>query len=246
MGADAYEILALCMRYVFAALMLLIVLRAWRITAADGARATKLRRLSPQTGIVGELLVVGGGERARDGMRYRLILEGTVGSGRRCDIRIRHSSVRSRHAVFQMTNEGLFIRSHAGARIADGHGRQRREMTLHDGDILFIGHVRLMLVLSEADEAPEELERRHRRIRRAQEEERAEREDVFDIPQSKPKDLFLSNPAGAQRSGDIDADARYDEYDDARYDEYDDADADTRCDEYDNAEADEPDDYDQY
>ena len=233
MGADAYEILALCMRYVFAALMLLIVLRAWRITAADGARATKLRRLSPQTGIVGELLVVGGGERARDGMRYRLILEGTVGSGRRCDIRIRHSSVRARHAVFQMTNEGLFIRSHAGARIADGHGRQRREMTLHDGDILFIGRVRLMLVLSEADEAPEELERRHRRIRRAQEEERAERDDdFFDVPRQEPEDLFLSNPAGAQRSGEIDTETRYDEYDDARYDEYDDA------------EPDEPDDYD--
>ena len=222
MGADAYEILALCMRYVFAALMLLIVLRAWRITAADGARATKLRRLSPQTGIVGELLVVGGGERARDGMRYRLILEGTVGSGRRCDIRIRHSSVRSRHAVFQMTNEGLCIRSHAGARIADGHGRQQREMTLHDGDVLFIGRVRLMLVLSEADEAPEELERRRRRIRRAQEEERGEHPDeIFEIPRDDPGDLFLSNPAGAQRSGEFDADAQYDEYDDAEPDDYD-------------------------
>ena len=228
MGADAYEILALCMRYVFAALMLLIVLRAWRITAADGARATKLRRLSPQTGIVGELLVVNGGERARDGMRYRLILEGTVGSGRKCDIRIRHSSVRSRHAVLQMTNDGLFIRSHAGARMADGFGRSRREMTLHDGDTLRIGHVQLMLILSEADEAPEELERRRRRIRRPQEEPRAERGDeIFEVPRSDPEDLFLSNPAGAHRSGEFDPPetlSPYDEYDEPASDEPDDYD----------------------
>ena len=45
MGANAYEILALAMRYVFAGLMLLIVVRAWRITAIDSRRARKLRRL---------------------------------------------------------------------------------------------------------------------------------------------------------------------------------------------------------
>ena len=45
MSASAYEILALAMRYVFAALMVLIVLRAWRLPAIDSARAKKLRRL---------------------------------------------------------------------------------------------------------------------------------------------------------------------------------------------------------
>ena len=53
MSANAYEILALAMRYVFAGLMALIVLRAWRLTAVDSGRAKKLRRLSPDTGIIG-------------------------------------------------------------------------------------------------------------------------------------------------------------------------------------------------
>lgn len=200
MGADAYEILALCMRYVFAALMLLIVLRAWRITAADGARAAKLRRLSPQTGIIGELLVTDGGERVFGGTRYRIILEGSIGSSRRCDVRIRHSSVFPRHALFQMTDEGLFVRACFTAPIADGHGHRQKELLLRDGDLLFIGNVRLMLILSEADETPEELDRprRHRPVR--------EPSDARS-PQDAPDDLFFSNPAGAQRvNGDYDTD----------------------------------------
>ena len=69
MNSNVYELLALGMRYVFAALMVLIVIRAARITAVDSRRARRLRRLSPQTGLVGEMLVVDGGERARSGMR---------------------------------------------------------------------------------------------------------------------------------------------------------------------------------
>ena len=157
MSAGAYELLALAMRYVFAALMVLIVIRAWRITFIDNRRANKLRRLSPDTGIVGEMLVVNGSERARPGMRYPVTLEGSMGSGRRADIRIRHSTVRSRHAIYQMTEEGLFVRGHAHCRIRDGHGRPARQLVLHDGEILRIGQVALMLVLTDADAAPEEI-----------------------------------------------------------------------------------------
>ena len=55
MSQSVYELLALGARYVFAGLMLLIVLRAWRITLVDSRRASTLRHLSPQTGISGEL-----------------------------------------------------------------------------------------------------------------------------------------------------------------------------------------------
>lgn len=165
MNANAYELLSLAMRYVFAGLMALIVLRAWRITSVDSRRAARLRRLSPDTGIIGEMLVVNGSERARPGMRYPVTLEGTIGSGRRSDIRIRHSSVRSRHAIFMMTDEGLFVRGHAQARIRDGRGHLARQLVLHDGEILRIGEVALMLVLTEAGSAPEEISRRVRRRR---------------------------------------------------------------------------------
>ena len=58
MSVDAFELLALTMRYIFAGLMLLIVLRAARGALVDSRRAARLRRLSPMTGISGELVVL--------------------------------------------------------------------------------------------------------------------------------------------------------------------------------------------
>lgn len=215
MSANAYEILALAMRYVFAALMVLIVLRAWRISVIDSRRATKLRRLSPDTGIIGEMLVVNGSERARPGMHYPVTLEGTIGSARRSDIRVRHSTVRARHAIYQMTEEGLFVRGHANARIRDKFGRGAKELMLQDGDILRIGDVALMLVLTDGGSEPEEMNRRvlRRRMRSRQEMPDDEGFDngIFETferfePEPEADDLFLSNPASA-------FDRRADEYD---------------------------------
>ena len=223
MSANFYEILALAMRYVFAALMVLIVLRAWRLTAVDSARSKRLRRLSPETGIIGEMLVINGGEKAKNGMRYSVILEGTIGSGPRADIRIRHSSVRRRHGYFVMTEEGLFIRGHANARIGM-NGRWMREGTLKDGQELRVGKVDLMLVLTGADAAPEEIDRRMLRRRRRPEEAEPELEmdnSIFDAPPvhgpeaEDIDDMFFSNPASC-----LSPDA-YDEYDEETTDEYD-------------------------
>ena len=197
MNTSAYELLAMGMRYVFAGLMVLIVLRALRGALTDSRRAAKLRRLSPETGIIGEMLVVDGSERARTGMRYPLTLEGSIGSSPSADIRVRHSSIRPRHAVYQITERGLYVRGHAGARIRCNRDPWADEILLHDGDILRIGGVRLMLVLTEADELPEELARRiHRRDlpdfgiwdRRSRQSNDAD--DAFDAD-----DLFRSNPA---------------------------------------------------
>ena len=109
MSDGLYEILALAARYFFAGLFLLIVLRAWRVTVRDARRARKLRRLSPQTGLSGELVVLEGEGRARRGMRYPVIREGTLGSARSADVRVRHPSVRPRHARFELTEEGLAL-----------------------------------------------------------------------------------------------------------------------------------------
>lgn len=148
MSHDTYELIALAMRYVFMALMLWIVWRACRGILIDARRAAKLRRLSPMTGLCGELVVLEGDERARRGMRYPVIREGLIGSSRRADVRIRHSSVRRRHAYFQLTESGLKVRGHAGSRLINGAGKSVREMMLADGDSLRIGKVRLLLVLS--------------------------------------------------------------------------------------------------
>lgn len=153
MSQSLYEVLALGARYLFAGLMLLIVLRAWRITLIDSRRAAALRRMSPQTGLSGELLVMDGDGKARRGMRYPVIREGMIGSSRRADIRIRHASVRRRHAYFQLTEEGLRIRTHAGAPMLDGEGRPARALALPDGGEFTLGRVALMLVLSKVPEA---------------------------------------------------------------------------------------------
>ena len=222
MSTNAYELLALAMRYVFAALIVLIVIRAWFGASVDSQRAAQLRKLSPDTGIIGELLVMDGGERAKSGMRYPLTLEGTIGSSRRADIRIRHHSVRGRHAIYQMTDEGVFVRGHANLRIADGAGRSARELLLQDGDVLQVGGVRLMLVLTDGGNPVPEARRRRPRRKRGREEYG---EDFFESDEDAldPDDLFRANPAAAQRwdessnGGGPDA---YDEYDD--YDDYDD------------------------
>ena len=160
MRKDLYEILALAGRYVFAALMVLIVLRAWRITIVDNRRARRLRLKAPQTGLCGELVVLEGGGKAREGMRYPVIREGIIGSSRKADIRVRHSSVSRIHAYFELTEEGLKLRSHGDALISRNWEDPEGDLLLRDGDTLELGDVQLLLVLTAAQgasrvEAPE-------------------------------------------------------------------------------------------
>ena len=150
MSDGLYEILALAARYFFAGLFLLIVVRAWRVTVRDGRRARKLRRWSPQTGLSGELVVLEGDGRARRGMRYPVIREGMLGSGRAADIRVRHASVRARHARFELTPEGLALTAVSGAKLRDGGGARARSLLLRDGDDFYAGDVLLSLVLIDA------------------------------------------------------------------------------------------------
>ena len=177
MSRNLYELVALGARYVFAGLMLLIVLRAWRITIIDSRRASALRRLSPQTGLSGELLVLAGDEKARKGMRYPVIREGMIGSSRRSDIRIRHSSVRRKHAWFQLTEDGLTLLARPGAPMTDGDGQSAKALTLADGEEFSLGRVRLLLVLSGPLDSPAPV----RQDRRAD-----GRDDLMD-----PDDLFM-------------------------------------------------------
>ena len=189
MSQNLYELVALGARYVFAGLMLLIVLRAWRITLIDSRRAAALRRLSPQTGLSGELLVLDGDEKARRGMRYPVIREGMIGSSRRSDIRIRHSSVRRKHAWFQLTEDGLTVRARPNAPMRDGDGRPARALLLPDGGEFSLGRVRLLLVLSGAPEPASP-------VRREPPEEDPEAAfPVIDAIPQDPDDLFLDRPA---------------------------------------------------
>ena len=150
MNRDVYDILALVGRYVFAVLMVVIVLRAWRITIVDNRRARKLRQLAPATGLSGELVVLEGGEKAPEGTRYPVIREGIIGSSRKADVRVRHKSVRRVHAFFELTDAGLRVRTHGNADMSLCWEVPVRELLLGDGDTFEIGNVQLMVVLTEA------------------------------------------------------------------------------------------------
>ena len=180
MSQSLYELLALAARYVFAALMLLIVLRAWRLTLVDSRRAQTLRRLSPETGLSGELIVLEGDGQARRGMRYPVIREGMIGSSRRADVRVRNGSVRRYHAWFQLTPEGLSVRAHAGAPLRDRKGRGVRELVLRDGGVMSVGRVRLMLVLAESTEQDDR--------------EDASGDDLFDVDPFDAGEMFANQP----------------------------------------------------
>lgn len=220
MNANAYEILALAMRYVFAGLMLLIVLRALTVTMVDSKRAAQLRRLNPKTGVIGEFLVMESSGWARQGKRYPVTLEGCIGASSRADIRIRRNGLHARHAYYQMTKAGLYIRGHAGITLRDEDGDYVRERILADGDILYIGRLELMLVLHDASAAPSfNIEKRRRQPEQMQnsedifdfEPENAEiypENDPYDIPED-ADDIFLSNPAANRRL----YNEEYDEYD---------------------------------
>lgn len=151
MSTNAFELLSLTMRYVFTGLMLLIVIRAARGALIDSRRAARLRRLSPMTGLSGELVLLDALPRIPRGMRWPVIREGSIGASRRSDIRIRNASLRGRHALFQLTESGLSVRSHAAARLRDSLGSPARELTLLDGDSFYIGSAHLLLVLSVPD-----------------------------------------------------------------------------------------------
>ena len=112
-----------------------------------------------------------------------------IGSSRKSDVRLRSSSVRRTHAFFQLTPEGLRLRSSGRAHLAV-EGASRREALLSDGSRLEIGRVQLMLVLSDPTGAslnappefePDEVSAPRPRPRAASPKEPAD--DLFRVPE---------------------------------------------------------------
>lgn len=170
MSGNMYEIIAIAARYLFAALMVLIVIRAWNITIVDSRRASILRRLSPETGVCGEFLITTGGGKVRDGMRFPVIREGMIGSSSKADVRLRASGVHRTHAYFELTKNGLKVRTHASARLFNARGESKREFLLGDGAKITVGSIEMMLILTVAVNAPAE----------------DNRDGLFDIPDDSP------------------------------------------------------------
>ena len=150
-SADLYEILSLAMRYVFAFLGILILLRAFRWMLADRReQRARLRRL-PDAGCVGELLVLRGSRELPENTFLPVPREGILGSVRTCDLPIPCPGVRRDHLDFVWEDGlGLLLLPRRGCAVAVNDqpldpASDPRLLPLTHGDVLTVGQAALRL-----------------------------------------------------------------------------------------------------
>lgn len=144
---NAYEAVAMICRFGFAALMLVICFRAWRMTARDRRRAMIMRDRFPQTGTIGELVALKASKPVRRAQSFTLPREGILGSSRSADVRIRGGKIRRRHLVYELRDGGLVIRPLGSAETVLGDGVTGEKLLARDGDILKLGGIPFRVVL---------------------------------------------------------------------------------------------------
>ena len=131
MSADAYEILALFMRYAFVVLGGLILLRAFHWLRKDQRMYRKELRRLPDAGYVGEM------EDLDTGQVWPIPREGTLGSSPLSDIRLFNRGIARRHLDFLFVDgKGLCLTPRRRKKVTlDGARISRHAYALH-GSIL--------------------------------------------------------------------------------------------------------------
>lgn len=104
MASEAYEILAMFMRYIFVLIGALILFRAFRWMRRDARNYRREMKRLPDAGFVGEMVDM------RSGKSQPLPREGLLGSSSACDIRVKGAGVHRRHALFSFVDgKGLLV-----------------------------------------------------------------------------------------------------------------------------------------
>ena len=151
MPSQIYEILSLMMRYWFAALGVLIVLRAFWWLWKDHRSREKKRRSLPDAGSIGEFVVESDCAALPQDTLLPVPADGTLGSVRSCDIVVPARGVSPRHLDVMFRNGyGLYIIPWRGCScIVDGETvASRRDGMAHPlqhNSILEVGQARLRL-----------------------------------------------------------------------------------------------------
>ncbi len=115
MSADLYEVLSLAARYLFTLLGVLIVLRAFVWLLTDRAEKKRRIRSLPDTGMVGELVLLSGADDLGTGSAISVPWEGVLGSVRSCDIFLPAQGVKRRHLSFSfLPGQGLMVHPFSG------------------------------------------------------------------------------------------------------------------------------------
>lgn len=150
-SAELYEVISLAMRYVFAFLGVLIVLRSFRLMLADRRANRSLLRKLPDAGTVGELMVLRGSSELPENTCLPVGREGVLGSVRGCDLFIPCPGVRRSHLDFIWEDgHGLLLLPRRGCGVAvngtvlDSRS-DPRQLPLSHGGILAVGDAVLRL-----------------------------------------------------------------------------------------------------
>ena len=142
MSGEAYELLAMLMRYVFVVLGVVIVLRVYRQLRRDSRAHKKEMKQLPDAGLVGEVVDL------ETGKSHPLPREGLMGSGSACDIRLKRRGVKRKHALFAFVEgKGLRIMPHLGSRVEmEGVRIKSSAYALHGTHVtLSNAHIRIRL-----------------------------------------------------------------------------------------------------
>ena len=151
MSSSVYEVLSLGMRYVFAFLGVMIVIRSYLWLLRERKERHRRDRTMPDAGMVGGLVVLQGSGRVEKGQTYQVPWEGTLGSGRNCDVILPAPDVRRTHLHMLFTpRHGILVEPVSGQTcVVDGEEvdcRSRGEdHPLRHGSILQIGSVVLRM-----------------------------------------------------------------------------------------------------
>ena len=115
MSSELYEVISLAARYLFSLLGVLIVLRAFLWLRSDHLEKRRRLRHLPDTGMIGELVVLDGAGYIQDGTCFPVPWEGILGFVRSCDVVVPCIGIRKRHLSFSFEPEtGLFIHPFSG------------------------------------------------------------------------------------------------------------------------------------
>ena len=127
MSAEAYELLALLMRFVYVLIGALILWRALRWMRRDAKAYKREMKSLPDAGLVGEIVNL------KTGQAQPLPREGTIGAARECDIRVKAAGVRRIHARFEFVErKGLcVIPGWRCKTLLSGHEIQGQAYALH-------------------------------------------------------------------------------------------------------------------
>ncbi len=157
MPQEIYELIAQGARYWFLFLMVLIVWRSFRWYRRDSRQAKKRRKLLPDAGFIGEMIVLRGGKGLERGEALPVPREGTIGFSRTNDLCIPLDGVEKRHLWFRFEDgEGLLVEPYRKYPVqVDGRAFESRRDPLHmaHGSYLVVGECEMRLRLFAGFEA---------------------------------------------------------------------------------------------